>query len=517
MPSGYLRAALLLGTACASVHAPATAQQEDGGDGARRLATVQVNATRRTESLQDVPIAVTALNGQELERAGVSDLRALDNLSPSFNMNSSQSESQGSTLRIRGIGTTGNNIGLESAVGVFLDDVYLSRPGVALGDLVDVEQVEILRGPQGTLFGRNTSAGALVISTKKPNLREMEGFANFTAGNFSLMNVQGGLNIPVAEDKFGVRLTGAYRKRDGYVESDYGPDTSDIDRFLLRGQALWVPTSDMSLRVIADYSETDELCCSPVVSSETGLSGPFTAATGEFFPDGAYSYVGLSPDGVDTSGQQAIDNRTSSAQAFANPVEQWGISGTLEWDLGGVEWTTIASYRDFRGDAVQDLDFVGVSAVAAPGAADGPFYDQIETTSLETRFQGSAFNDRLQWLVGAYYAEEDIEEIYTLTLGPDYSTYIGANLIPFVGTSLGPNPALVFSGGIDAEGDFGSNLYTQSAESAAIFTHNVFSVTDKLDLTVGLRWTDESKDGAFEQLAVPLPRPPFPTHSRMTS
>lgn len=157
---------------------------------------VIVTATKRAQSVQEVPIAVTAISAESLERAGVQDLRDLSAVATSFNMNSSQTESQGSTLRIRGVGTTGNNIGLESAVGVFLDGVYLSRPGVALGDLMDIESIEVLRGPQGTLFGRNTSAGALNIRTKGPNFEETEGFANVTVGNYSMHNIQAGVTGP---------------------------------------------------------------------------------------------------------------------------------------------------------------------------------------------------------------------------------------------------------------------------------------------------------------------------------
>ena len=157
----------------------ATAQEQTGETAApaapeaeaRRLNTIQVTATRREgATIQDVPIAVTAVDAKTLERAGVADIRTLDSVASSFSMTSSDSESGGTVLRVRGVGTTGNNIGLESAVGVFLDGEYLSRPGIALADLLDVEQIEVLRGPQGTLFGRNTSSGALSIQTKKPEI-----------------------------------------------------------------------------------------------------------------------------------------------------------------------------------------------------------------------------------------------------------------------------------------------------------------------------------------------------------
>ncbi|MCY3927417.1 MAG: TonB-dependent receptor plug domain-containing protein [Acidobacteria bacterium] len=152
---------------------------------------ITVTATKREQSLQDVPIAVTAITSLQIERAGMLDIRDLPTLASSFNMNSSQTESQGTTLRIRGVGTTGNNIGLESSVGVFLDGIYLSRPGIALGDQLDVESIEVLRGPQGTLFGRNVSAGALNLRTRRPSLTDQSGFLNLTAGNFNPFDQKG--------------------------------------------------------------------------------------------------------------------------------------------------------------------------------------------------------------------------------------------------------------------------------------------------------------------------------------
>ena len=158
---------LLATASIAALASPlSVAAQETGDTGeteARRLNTVEITATRREgATVQDVPIAITVIDPQMLERGGVADIKNLDSVAPSFSMSTSNSESGGIVLRLRGVGTTGNNVGLESAVGVFLDGIYLSRPGIALADLLDVEQIEVARGPQGTLFGRNTSAGAVV-------------------------------------------------------------------------------------------------------------------------------------------------------------------------------------------------------------------------------------------------------------------------------------------------------------------------------------------------------------------
>ena len=245
-----------------SARAPmAVAQDQDQDDTQRTLSTVTVTATQRAESIQDVPIAVTALDPEILDRAGVADVTSLDSVAPSFNMNSSDTATGGTTLRIRGIGTTGNNIGLEGAVGVFVDGVYLSRPGVALGDLMDLEQIEVLRGPQGTLFGRNTSAGALNIKTKAPDLEEFGGFANLTLGNYDLANLQAGINIPLIEDTLAIRLSGATRKRDGFVEGFNGAESHNRDRYTLRGQALLDMGNMGTVRAILDYSKAEENCC----------------------------------------------------------------------------------------------------------------------------------------------------------------------------------------------------------------------------------------------------------------
>lgn len=192
--------------------------------------TIIVTATLRQADVQDIPLAVTAVMPAALERQGVADIKSLSSITPSFNIQSSQTETQGTSIKIRGVGTTGNNTGLESSVGVFIDGVYQSRPGVALGDLVDVERLEVLRGPQGTLFGRNTSAGALNVTTKRAKLDKVEGFTNFSAGNYNFFNLQAGFNAPLVEDVAAVRIVGTWRQRDGYLKSSTGAESNNRAR-----------------------------------------------------------------------------------------------------------------------------------------------------------------------------------------------------------------------------------------------------------------------------------------------
>lgn len=400
---------LLAGVCVAAVSQPVFAQ--DAGEADKPII---VTATLRAANVQDIPIAVTAVSPEQLERQGVRDIKNIANISPSINIQSSQTESQGTTIRIRGVGTTGNNIGLESSVGVFIDGVYQSRPGVALGDLVDLERLEILRGPQGTLFGRNTSAGALNVTTKRPDLDQVEGFMNMSYGNYDFFNAQGGISVPIAPGKAAIRISGAYRTRDGYIKSVNGPESNDRNRYLMRGQFYAEPSTDLSIRLIADYSNADEHCCEGINVRETPLAAL-----------GAYQAYGLATDGIASTGDAAIDSlRGNVDDEYANSQEQWGVSGEVVWNPGTVKVTSITAYRDYKARSTQD-DFSGLRVYrVGPGqffAQNAPKNgDDIKTFTQELRLQGSAFNDKLDWLVGGFYSKEKITEYQYLTLGPDY-------------------------------------------------------------------------------------------------
>jgi len=497
--------AALCSTICSVMIMPAayaqTAQaEEDSGD-----EPIIVTATLRAMDVQDIPLAVTAVAPEALERQGINDIKTLASISPSFNIQSSQTETQGTSIKIRGVGTTGNNTGLESSVGVFIDGVYQSRPGVALGDLVDLERLEILRGPQGTLFGRNTSAGALNVTTKRPNLSEVEGFANASYGNYNFMNLQAGVSVPVATDVAGVRLSGTWRKRDGYLKTPAGVESNDRDRYMLRGQLYIEPNADVSIRLLADYAKTDEQCCEAVIVRETELA-PFFAANG------------LLSDGVDQSGMSALKNLSINGGPYLNGSKQWGTSAELKWDLGGVKLTSITAYRKFDtnsttvgGFTANDTYTVGNGA---PTSRAGilPSGDHIKTFTQELRLQGTAFNDHLDWLLGGFYSSEKIRADQTMTLNADFQkTGSAFNFGP--ATAVGPpagfgsNPLFTLTAfgnagvPVNANGNYAENRFLQDAKSWSVFTHNVINFTDKLSLTLGARYVNETKDASFNQLA----------------
>ncbi len=506
LAASTLSTTMLAAFAITPSYAQESQAEEEASDGSEPII---VTATLRAMDVQDIPLAVTAVAPETLERQGISDIKNLASISPSFNIQSSQTETQGTSIRIRGVGTTGNNTGLESSVGVFIDGVYQSRPGVALGDLVDLERLEVLRGPQGTLFGRNTSAGALNITTKRANLSQVEGFANATYGNYNFMNVQAGVSVPIAQDVAAVRVSGTWRKRDGYLKSTTGAESNNRDRYMLRGQLYIEPNSDISIRLLADYSKVDENCCDAVIVRETELA-PFAA------------FHGLASDGVGPFGPTALTGLDTNSQRFFNGAKQWGVSGELKWDLGGAKLTYIGSYRDFDASSTAESDFTSLrifttgvgGSIQAPGVL--PNGDKIKTFTQELRVQGTAFNDKLDWLIGGFYSKEDIAAQQTMSFGADFQA---ANSAFNFANAAGVNPLLALtalgSGGtaaapvpglpVNSNNSFANNLFIQNAKSYSIFTHNVFNITDSLSLTLGARYVSETKDASFNQLSASNP------------
>ena len=213
---------------------------------------IVITATRRNQALSDVPMAVSAVTADTLQNSGATDIRQLNQLSPSLLVSSTTSEAGAAVARIRGIGTVGDNPGLEGSVATYIDGVYRSRTGVALTELGPLDRIEVLRGPQGTLFGRNASAGVISVITAKPQFTPfVSGAASI--GNYDYRRFEASIDSPLGET-VAARLDGVYVKRDGFIKDVIsGRHINDRDRYLLRGQVLFQPNDDLSLRLIADY------------------------------------------------------------------------------------------------------------------------------------------------------------------------------------------------------------------------------------------------------------------------
>ncbi len=492
--------------ACSSLTTPAFAQDEDAADTPvlRDDNVIIVTATRRAQDVQDIPLAVTAISPQQLDNQGVVNIQQISALAPSFTSSQAQLASGSVVLRVRGIGTTSNNIGFESAVGIFVDGAYQSRPGVALSEFVDVERVEVLRGPQGTLFGRNTSAGALTITNARPDVTEFGGFVNAGYGNFNEVSLQGAVNVPIVQDTLAVRVTGAYRQRDGFLDvvdrtGAVIGETNDVDQWLVRGQIGWDTDSGLRGRIIADYSNSQSSCCGAIELYQS----PLVTA-------GAYAAVGLGANGgngqpsVSAAArdqgafEEALDNRTVSANfAPVADIDNYGVTGELEFPVSdSADIIFIGSYRKYESFENYDSDFTGLDIFNVDA-----LNLEIDTWTAELRFQGEGMGGKLNYMIGGFYSDEQIDQSISFALGEDFGENVGALLFPATGGALGPNPLTLFTG-VDPAGTTNTNRFQQDAKSYAIFTHNSLEITDGLELTVGARYSWERKSGGFTQTAV---------------
>jgi iron complex outermembrane receptor protein len=490
---------------------------------------IVITAQGRSQILQDVPIAVSAVSAQSLQNSGATDIRALNQLAPSLLVSSTGTEANGSA-RIRGIGTVGDNPGLESSVAVFVDGVYRSRSGIGLNELGEIERIEVLRGPQGTLFGRNASAGLIHIISKKPNMNELEGFGSLTYGNFDYIRADAGITGPISET-LGFRLDGVYARRDGfYHDVNNDTDINDRNRLFVRGQLLFEPNDNLSVRLIGDYTRREEACCGAVY-----LDNLFNPRIGNLNERATPLLVGgvTNPNGNNII--NVLQDLGTPAIAFHDPFSRnlyvtpgrtyegdtrdWGLSGEVNYDLGGAELTSITAYRQYRSGQPGDIDYSPVDILYRSPNNNG-VERQFKTFSQELRLQGNAFNDHLDWLVGAYFANEGLTVTDNLRFGTQYGRFATCRIISGGGLSglyspgspscvvpvVGPATIAGATGAsgvdirngfatLDALNDRGSTLdrYHQNSRNWALFTHNIFHFSDSVAFTLGLRYTNERK------------------------
>ncbi len=443
----------------------------------RVVEEIVVFATKREESLSDVPIAVSAFSADELSRAGVEDIRDLQQLTPSLVLTSTQSETAGTTARLRGIGTTGDNLGLESSVAVFVDGVYRNRNSVALTDLGPLERVEVLRGPQGTLFGKNASAGAISIFTARPDVEEFGGSLEGSYGSDDQYRVTGAVTGPIVQGHTGFRLDGTWNQRDGFTDNKAGGDDyDDRDRYLVRGQLVTRIGEDLDFRLVGDYSTRDETCCAAV----TKIAGPTAAVINgltPLIPPPGIGTVILPPDPFDR------DMTANSDRGYDSEVDEWGVSLEANWDLGEGTLTSISSYRDWDAERSQDIDYTDADLLYRQKSS---YTNEFKTFTQELRYAWEIGN--FEFLVGGYYVDEDLDVLDGILVGGDYETYANAIILSQGETTLIPAPG--FSAGDGAQQD----NFSVDTNSWAVFTHNKWQVTDEVAFTAGLRYTEEDKD-----------------------
>jgi len=459
--------------AAAAAAEAASSQDSDSGN------QILVTATKREKTLQDVPVAVTVTTADTIEKGQIRDLRDLQTVVPSLSVGQRQSSAQ-TNFFIRGFGNGANNPGIEPSVGVFVDNVYRSRTASQIMDLPDVQRIEVLRGPQSTLFGKNASAGVISITTKAPSF-DFGGSGELTYGNYNALVGKAYVTGPVSHDT-AVSVAAGFNTRDGFFkDGNTGHRTNERNRWFLRGQMLFDPGTDITVRLIGDYSNIDEKCCAVVNLQNSAATAALLALGGK---------VNAPADRF----KNIVYNNFDST----NKVKNYGGSGQVDWDIGDVKLTSITAYRGTRSITNQDPDFTSADLVY-------PFYQntKIQTATQELRLTTRIAN-RIDVLLGGFYINEDIHQHGVLTYGTQFRPY--ANLL-IQGTTGGAlnvstleatfgalegNPAK-YIGRFFAQGQGFDENYRLRSEAGSLFGQFDVDVTDRLTLTLGGNWTDDHK------------------------
>lgn len=449
---------------------PQAAEATDGND-------IIVTATKREQTLQDTPVAVTVTTADTIERAQIRDIKDLSSVVPSLRVNQLQS-SANTNFYIRGFGNGANNAGIEPSVGLFVDGVYRSRSASMIADLPDVQRIEVLRGPQSTLFGKNASAGVISIVTREPQF-EFGGNVEATYGNFDAKTLKGVVTGPLSES-VAVSLAGSINKRDGYVrDAGTGDRTNDRNRWFVRGQVLFEPSSDLKIRLIGDYGKIDENCCAVVNVRPSGATAAILAlggrvnAPGDIFDDVIYNNL----------------NST-------NKIENWGLSGQIDYTAGGVKLSSITSYRRTNAVTNQDSDFTSADLLGRN------FQDlRIKTFTQELRAT-TDFDGPINGLIGAFYFNERIAQDNQLLLGSQFRPY--ADLLIRGQSANAFNLAAVeqvlsaasgqnYIGRFFGAGTGFTENYAVKDDAYSIFAQADWEVADRLTLTGGIAYTHDKK------------------------
>jgi len=436
-----------------------------------------VTASKRSSTLQETPISVSVTTGDTIDKAAIQDIIGLQSVVPSLRVSQYQS-STNTTFSIRGFGNGANNEGIEPSVGVFIDGVYRSRAGAALSDLPRLERVEVLSGPQSTLFGKNASAGVISIITPVPS-GETGGYIEGSAGNMDYKNAKFLFESAVSED-LSFDISGNATQRDGYFTNiTGGASLNERDRWGVRSQVYWTPNDSTAVRIIADYDSIDEACCGTgnLVNGPTG--GAVNLIGGTLVPDSAFSY------------------RTAADIDPFNEVENGGISMQIDVDYGGFVLTSITSQRFSDTFEALDIDFT-----SAPLTQTSPNDLNVDTFSQEIRLTSTG-DGQLDWMVGAFYFDETVDYTSEVIWGPSARNYFDV-LVAGLGA---PGALGAVEGGFGlpagtffANGTGAKDTFSQDDQATSFFGQFDWSMTEELTVTAGFNYTQVEKDVTVSQV-----------------
>ncbi len=479
---------------------------------------VTVTARKREEGVQDTPIAVSAFSGASLDARGIQKIDDIAYITPNMtfdNINTNGGGGNSAAIFIRGVGQRDFIPSADPGVGLYVDGVYFARSVGSVLDLIDVERVEVLRGPQGSLFGRNTTGGAISIHTLKPH-EEFQGKVRVRVGVDNRLDLQGKVNVPLSNNVFASATIGSF-SQDGFVKNPLtGLDTGDDDTLALRAALRWVVNDNLELNFNGDYSRDRENGQARVLSRDatraisfippdpnnpasTGngptqhnffLGNNGAVAAGFPFPlinipslrqvnscNAAAPVPGLvegTDPGCVNSNNVALGQNTGTDPTFSDS-DVFGVAATVDWQLGNeINLKSITAFRDVDSSFAHDGD----NTPFFLSFVRDEIYEQSQFTQ-ELQLLGNSFDGRLNWIVGAFYFTED-----------------GNNL----------NPVDFAAVDIESGGRF-------DHESKAVFAQGTFDITDQLHLTIGVRYTEDTKDFIVDpgvQVARPILAPPGP-------
>lgn len=437
-----------------------------GAATAQIIDEIIVTATKRETTLQETPITVSVTSADVLKKAQILDITDLQSVVPSLRVGQLQT-STNTNFRIRGFGNGANNAGIEPSVGVFIDGVYRSRSAAQIGDLTELERIEVLSGPQSTLFGKNASAGVISVITAKPSF-QTQGYLEGGFGNYNQRvfrgYVTGGLSDTIA-----LSFGGTVNRRDGYAVSAVAdqPASNDRDRFSIRGQFLFEPRDDISIRFIVDHSEIDEFCCH-VTNTVNGETAPAIVALGGALadPNNPFAYINYQD------------------QTTQNAVNDDGISAHIDVDFDTFSFTSITAYRSNKSDYANDADFTTADMLIVDHDVD------IKTFTQEIRLTSTGDN-MIDWMLGVYYFTEDITQLSGLDVGSAFAPYAnilaGGNLTTLEGL-FGQAAGTFFNANNDT-----FETFTQDDEAYSVFASVDFHATEQLTVTGGVNFTKDKK------------------------
>ncbi|PCG15627.1 MULTISPECIES: TonB-dependent receptor [Sphingomonas] len=470
------------------VEPPPAAQEDAATSATGRLGPAQpaggdivVTARRRTESVQTVPLAVSVIGGTALSDTGAYNVSRLTQIQPTLQFYSTNPRN--SAANIRGLGAPFGltNDGIEQGVGIYVDQVYYSRIASATFDFTDTERIEVLRGPQGTLYGKNTTAGAINITTRKPSFTP-EARVEFSTGNYEFIQAKASASGPLIADTLAIRLSASVTSRRGTIHNvRTGADVNAQDNKSLRGQLLWQAAPNLDLTLYADYNHQDPDCCAQIFARVGTTQRPVWRQY-----DALAAAFGYQPPS-----RNAFDRLTDLDTPLRAKQELGGASLVANWDLGAATLTSVSAYRFWDWDPSNDRDFIGLPITTVSANPS-----QQKQWSQELRVASNG-KHTIDYVAGLFYFRQTIDTQGLQVQGPAASRFLlnpgtppfGANGCATAAANA-CNPAVL--NGLTARNTIG---FTNT--SAAAFGKVTWHISDAFSIAPGLRVNYDKKSGSY--------------------